>query len=339
MGNVIYPDVVIEKKYESVLSTKLDMQQFMNVDYSLSEDSGMIKKVITKTVSGNVEDLAMGAGNTEYVEVGTSVVDYEVGVTQGRFAYYDEEAMSDDRIVEAGLTGLAEVMVNDFTAKAIAEMDKASLQQAYTSSVDFDCIVDAIGLMNLEAEEGLFMLINPAMQAAFRKVLKDDLKYSEGFVRTGYIGHVCGVPVYISKAVPAGEAFIASKEAVTLFIKKGVERELDRNANIRQNIEYIRKVALVALTDARKIVKIGASQATAATITTSAKGAKAVAGAATTGATVEVWINGVLDGTAVAASSAYAYTAKANLVAGDEIKVIAKKAGCVDSSAEAVVAE
>ena len=100
------------------------------------------------------------------------------------------------------------------------------------------------------------MLISPAEKALFRKNLKSDLSYSEGYVRTGYIGTVCGVPVYVSKAIPAGKAFLATKEAVTLFIKKNVERELERDANTRKNVEYIRKVALVALTDATKVVMI-----------------------------------------------------------------------------------
>lgn len=121
MSNVIFPDVVIEKRFESILNTKLDLQKFLSVDYDLAENSGMKKKIVKKTVTGDVEDLAMGYGNTGYIEVATSTEDYEVGVTQGRFAYYDEEAMQDDKVVESGLIGLAETMVNDFNNKAIGE--------------------------------------------------------------------------------------------------------------------------------------------------------------------------------------------------------------------------
>lgn len=252
MANVLYPDIVIEKRYDSILDTKLDFQQFLTVDYDLAENSGMTKKISTKTVVGDVEDLAMGEGNTETIEVGTSTKDYTVGTTQGRFSYFDEEAMSDDAVVEAGLIGVAEKMVNDFTRKAIKEYEKASLVK-FGATWSFDNVVDAIAMMNLEAEDGLFMLISPSNQAAFRKNLKDDLKYVEAFVRSGYIGHVCGAPVYVSKAIPAGEAIIATKEAVTLFLKKETERENQREANTRKNTEYIRKVALVALTDARKV--------------------------------------------------------------------------------------
>ncbi len=340
MANSIFNNVVLENKYESILGTKLDMNAYMTIDNSLAQNAGMTKKVISKTASGSVDVLAMGEGNSNFVEVSTSTKDYTVKTVQGAFPYYDEEAMADPAVVDGGLTGLAEKMVNSFNADAVAEWDKATLQQGYTanSGIAFNDVVDALAKLNMEDESGLFMLISPNVVASFRKNLKDDLKYSEGFVRTGYIGSVCGVPVFISKAIPDGVAYIASKEAITNFIKKGSEIEQVRDADHRKNTVIARKVYIVALTDARKVVKIGANQATDATITTYTKNAKTVAGAATTGATVEIYINGVLDGTATAASSAYTYTAKANLAAGDSVKVIAKKAGCVDSTATVEVA-
>jgi hypothetical protein len=103
-------------------------------------------------------------------------------------------------------------------------------------------------------------MISPAEKATVRKNLGEDLKYSEGFARTGYIGSVCGVPVIVSKAVPAGEGYLATKEAVTCFVKKGSEIEQEREANIRKNKVFARKVMLVALTDATKVVKLTSAE-------------------------------------------------------------------------------
>lgn len=89
-----------------------------------------------------------------------------------------------------------------------------------------------------------------------RKALGDDLKYVEAYARTGYIGSVAGVPVYFSKAIPSGEAYLATKEAITIFVKKGVEVEQERDADKRQNVVYGRKYMVVALTDATKVVKL-----------------------------------------------------------------------------------
>ena len=258
MAHTIYQNFVLENKLEDLLVTHIDMNQFATQDTSLVEEAGMTKKINQYTSTGNVQDLAMGAGNTQEIEVSFTQVPYTVGVTQGRFAYYDEQEMTDPMVVDAGLYGLATRMTNDLTAKIIAELDKATLTyDASATGLTFDAIVDAIAKFPHEdAEDGLFILINRADLAGLRKNLKDELKYVEAFARTGYIGSVCGVPVYVSDAVPAKKAFLATKEAVTVFTKKGSETEQERDANIRKNTVYARKVMLVALTDATRVVEI-----------------------------------------------------------------------------------
>ena len=254
MAHTIYDNFVLENKIENLLKTSVDMNAYVTADYSLAESAGM-KKVINKyTATGNVEDLAMGKGNTGEFEVSFTPVEYTVGTTQGKFAYYDEQEMQDPMVVEAGLQALAQSMANDLTDKAIAEFGKATLSVAQDWS--FDGIVDAIAKMNVEDEAGLFLIVNPAQKAVIRKNLGEDLKYSEGFARTGYIGSVCGVPVIVSKAVPAGTGFLATKEAVTVFIKKGAEIEPARDADTRKNTIFARKAMVVALTDATKVVKL-----------------------------------------------------------------------------------
>lgn len=258
MAHTIYQNFVLENKLEDLLVTHIDMNQFATQDTSLVEEAGMTKKINQYTSTGDVEDLAMGVGNTDEIEVSFTQVPYTVGVTQGRFAYFDEQEMTDPMVVDAGLYGLATRMTNDLTNKIVAELDKATLTyDASATGLTFDAVVDAIAKFPHEdAEDGLFLLINRADLAGLRKNLKDELKYVEAFARTGYIGSVCGVPVYVSDAVPAKKAFLATKEAVTVFTKKGSETEQERDANIRKNTVYARKVMLVALTDATRVVEI-----------------------------------------------------------------------------------
>lgn len=255
MAHTIYDNFVLENKIDDILTTAVDLSNYMTIDTSLTQEPGMTKTVHTYTPSGDVEDLAQGVGNTGDITVSFTSKDYEVKVTQGRFQYFDEQEMKDPMVVDTGLEGLAKSMVNDFTTKAIAEYGKATLT-LNTTAWSFEAVADAIGKMNLEDEAGLFLLISPSDKAAFRKALADDLKYSEGFARTGYIGSVCGVPVIVSKAVPAKTGYLATKEAVTLFVKKGSEIEQERDADTRNNLVFARKVAVVALTDATKVVKI-----------------------------------------------------------------------------------
>lgn len=255
MANTVYDNIVLSNKMNDILKTKVDLNSYLTIDTSMTEQAGMKKVINTYTATGNVEDLAMGAGNTGDISVSFTSAEYEVKTTQGRFQYYDEQAMKDPMVVEAGLEGIAKTMVNDFTTKAIAEFDNTTTT-VEAVAYNFAMVVDAIAAMNVESEEGMFLLISPADQADFRKALNNDLKYAESFVRTGYIGTICGVPVILSKAVPKGKMFLATKEAVTLFIKKDTEIEQVRDADTRNNTVYIRKVAVVALTDATKVVKI-----------------------------------------------------------------------------------
>lgn len=259
-SHTVYENFVLENKLEDLLITQLDLNQFATHDNSLVEAPGMTKTIHTYTSTGDVEDLAMGEGNEDGIVVSFTDKDYTVGVTQGRFSYYDEQEMKDPMVVDAGLTGLAQRMANDLTTKIVDEMGKADLV-AYEVDWSFDSFVDAIALYPYENETGLFCLINPAQKADIRKALADDLKYVEDFARTGYIGSVCGVPVYVSNAVPEKEAFIATKEAVTVFTKKGNETEQERDANHRLNTVYARKVMLVAITDKTRVIKMTTEEA------------------------------------------------------------------------------
>lgn len=255
MANQVYDNVVLANKIEDILTTAVDLTSYMTVDTSMTQEAGMKKKINTYKAQGDVETLGMGVGNTGDIEVSFATKEYEVETVQGRFQYFDEQAMTDPMVVQAGLEGIAKTMINDFTAKAVAEFDKATLTVQRTGFA-FTDIVDAIAKLNTESEDGLFILVGVADLANFRKELADDLKYNEDFVRTGYVGSVCGVPVIVTKAITNGNIYLASKEAVTLFIKKDTEVEQERDANVRNNKVYIRKVAVVALTDENKVVKL-----------------------------------------------------------------------------------
>ena len=255
MAHQVYENIILSNKINDILTTKVDMNNYLTIDTSMTETAGMKKKIITYTSTGNVEELGMGEGNTGSLEVQKAEVEYEVNTYQGKFTFYDEEEMIDPMVVDTGLKHSGDNMINTFTDKAIAEYEKASLEVPATAW-SFDVVVDAIAKMNVESEEGLFLLISPADKAQFRKALKDDLSYSEGYVRSGYIGTVCGVPVIVTKAVPANKGYLATKEAVTLFVKKDTETEYERDADTRNNKYWVRKVAVVALTDGTKAVKI-----------------------------------------------------------------------------------
>lgn len=255
MAHTIYENIVLSNKVNEILSTKVNLNSYMTINNELAANAGNKIVVNTYSTTSGVEALAMGEGNTGSIEVNFTAKEYEVKTYQGKFAFYDEQEQQDPMVVDVGLDGAAKDMINQFNALAIAEMAKATLKHTATEW-SFDVVVNAIAKMDLENEEGLFLLISPEDQAALRIALADNLSYSEAFVRTGYIGSVCGVPVITSKAVPSGKAYLGTKEAVTVYIKKDTETEYERDADTRANKYFVRKVGVVALTNADKMVEI-----------------------------------------------------------------------------------
>lgn len=343
MSNNPYNNFVLEDKFESQLTTKVDMANYLTADYSLAENAGMKKTIHKYKATGSVEDLAQGVGNSGVFEATYASEDYTVGVTQGKGQWYDEEAMKDPMIVETITKGMAEAMVNDFTSKAIAEMIKTqqTVECDFSSSSSgyfFGKIVDGAALFG-EESEGVFLLINPKDVAWARKQLEDSLKYSEGFVRTGYIGTVCGFPCIMTNAAPEGCAILATREAVTLFIKKATEIEQDRDPDIRKNLLFIRKVAVVALTNEKKAAILAKAQSTACVITTYTKNTKTVSGTCDSHAThVDVYVNGEYKATVAASSGSWTGTncLASNLAASDTVDAIAYAPGYAKKAATQV---
>lgn len=254
--NVVYDNFVLENKFKDILETKLDAIKFMTVDTDLQGVEGMKKTINTYTYDGAVEAVAEGATNTTRGKVTFVDQDYDVIVKQQVFDYTDEQAMKDRNVVEVGVKGSAVEMVNDLNNDFFTEIAKTSTLHTHSGALSYDVIVDAIEKMNIEDEAGLFLLIGTDLKAQIRK--DADFKASRlgEMLYHGQIGDICGVPVAVSKKVPANTAYLATKEAVTCFVKKQNEVEQDRQKEKRINTVITRKVALVALTDATKAVKI-----------------------------------------------------------------------------------
>lgn len=252
-----YPNFVLANEIEDQYNSRLDLIRFCTVDNSLVGVAGDKKVIRVYNATNGTEKLAMGDGNTQNIEVAYSDVEYVIQLAQNRFPYYDEELMKDPLVIQTGIRHMTTDMVNTIQNDIIAEFGKATLTVS-NATFAFNDFVDASALMNSEnvEAESLFALCNPKDMAAIRKALKDDLKYNESYVRQGYVGTVAGIPLHVSKLVPEGTIYGGTRDAVTLFNKKGTEVEQERDANVRLNKVYSRKYYLAALTDATKAFKI-----------------------------------------------------------------------------------
>ena len=256
MAHVIYDNFYLSNEVEDQFNSHLDLQTFCTIDNTLAGTAGMKRKINVYQASDGTEVLEMGVGNSKSIEVTYAEKEYEILLAQNRFDYFDEQAMTDPMLVPVGTRHMGTDMFNHVNADIFAEFKKATLAVP-VSAFNFDAFVDAMAKLNVENEPDTFAFVCPEDMAKIRKALKDDLKYVSEFSKNAYVGTVgCGTNLYLKKDATPGEIIVATKDAVTLFNKKGVEIEQERDANIRKNSIWSRKYYLAALTDATKAVKI-----------------------------------------------------------------------------------
>lgn len=263
MANKVYDNFYLSNEIEDQYKSHLDMQPFCTVDNSLVGTPGMKRKINVYAATSGTEKLSMGEGNTKSIEVSHKQREYEIGLAQNRFPYYDEEAMTDPMLVPVGTKQMGTDMFNTVNGDIYTEFKKAP-RVVVTPSIGFNAFVDAIAALDIESTDNApqdtapmtFAFVHGTDVAELRKSLKEDLKFVESFVRTGYIGTVGGVNIFTKKDATKGTIVVANKKAVTIFNKKGTEVEQEREQNIRKNIIYSRKYYIVALTNETKAVRI-----------------------------------------------------------------------------------
>jgi hypothetical protein len=282
MAHKIYDNFYLSNEVEDQYNSHLDLQQFCTVDNSLTGTAGMIRKVNVYKATNGTEKLAMGAGNTKTIEVTYSPEEYKILTAQNKFQYYDEQEMTDSMLVPVGAKHMGTDLFNTVNADIYGELQKAQRVVAMptTGGSYIDTFYDAISALNIEETDNepnkiaplAFALVSPGIMAQLRKEAKDSIQYVEAFVRTGYLGTIAGINLYTKKDA-TDEIVVATREAVTLFNKKGVEIEQERSADIRQNTIFSRKYYLAAMTDTTKAVKVvkGTASVTSDTTVTASK--------------------------------------------------------------------
>lgn len=78
MAHQVYENEILSNKLNEILTTQVDLNNYMTIDTSMTESAGMKKVVNTYTSTGDVEELAMGEGNKTSIEVSFTPVEYEV---------------------------------------------------------------------------------------------------------------------------------------------------------------------------------------------------------------------------------------------------------------------
>ena len=279
MAHKIYDNFFLSNEVEDQFNSHLNLQQFCTVDNSLVGTAGMERRINVYRATSGTEKLKMGEGNTKSIEVSYTPESYRIQMAQNKFEYYDEQEMTDPMLVPVGTRHMGTDMFNTVNGDIYAEYKKATMV-VLVDKYDFNSFVDAMASLNIEGTDNepekvapqTFAFVNGSDTAELRKNLGEDLKYVEAYARSGYIGTIAGVNIFTKKDATKGTVIVATRQAVTILNKKGVEIEQERDADHRKNDIYSRKYYLAALTDATKAVKICKGTATPTADTTVVEG-------------------------------------------------------------------
>ena len=264
MAHQIYDNFFLSNTVEDQYNSHLDLQQFCTVDNTLVGTAGMKRIIHTYRATNGTEKLTIGQGNSRSIEVSYTPKEYEIALAQNRFVWNDEHAMTDPMLVPVGMKHAGTDMYNTVNGDIYTEFAKTGVE-VETAAFNFDAFVDAGAALNLENLEDVFKfaLVCPKDVAKIRKALKETLQYIEAYAKRGYIGSVGDIHLFTKADATEGQIIVATKEAVTIFNKKGVEIEQitqgtrsETAANVRENTVFSRKYYVVALTDESKAVKI-----------------------------------------------------------------------------------
>ena len=245
-NHVIYDNFFLSSEIEWQFNTAIDMQSFFKVDTSLEGTPGMLRKINRYSASDSTEKLAMGEGNSQSIEVTFNTYEYRIQLAQNKFDWYDEQAMTDDQVVPTGMRRMASGLFNIIDADFMRELKKGT-NVISASSWSIDLFADAVGGLDIKGTDNdpekmqAFCFMNPKDIAIIRKLAKETLQYNESFAIQGYVGTLYGVNIYSKRNQAVGETEVALTDAVTAFVKTGVEVEQDRDPDTRHNLAWSRK--------------------------------------------------------------------------------------------------
>ena len=269
--NTIYENTVLEAKLTELLNSKLEVRSLMTVDDSLTESAGLTKVINRYTYNGTVETLDGGEANSTAGTLRFTPETYTVKRYQQTFRYNDVEAMKDPALIDMALSGAADVMANQLRSEYFDQLKQVRHRHPIASdTVSYTDIVDALGNLGREVEDGLFILMGTDGRTAIRRDSDFITAHQGDILYSGQFGTLCGIPVLFSKLVPAGKVIITEKAAVKFFVKREAGLEQSRDIEKKENTIVYERHGVIALVDDTSSVILGKA-APALTVSASLK--------------------------------------------------------------------
>lgn len=270
LENIINPEVmadIISGKIEN----KIVVTPFAKIDKTLVGKAGDTITVPQFAYIGDAEDVAEGVA-CGAVALSATTTEAKVKKAMKAVELTDEAVLSGygDPVGETNAQ-LAKSIASKIDADAMEALQTAQLKyDGSASAISYAGIVDAVDVFEEEFNSNKVIFVHPKQVSKLRKdsdFLSAD-KIAEGVIVTGAIGKICNCEVVATKRVPeVSGAYVCpivklneeaetedESPALTVYIKRDVNVETERDTLARKTILSVDELYTVALSNASKVV-------------------------------------------------------------------------------------
>lgn len=281
LGNLINPEVMAGM-ISATLPKKIKFSRIAGVDTTLQGREGDTVTIPKYAYIGDAEDVAEGValGTVSLTATTTKVTVKKIGKAT---EISDEAILSahGDTVGES-VNQLAMAVASKIDDDCVKELNKASLKyDGKATNISYEGIVKAIDLLQDESDTPVakVIFVHPSQITQLRldSEFRDLNKYPSPVIMTGQIGTIAGASVIVSKRVVKDEggfyinpivvvdvndpneavnadAFATSSPALTIYLKRAVNVETDRDILKSTNVIKTDEHYVVALTNDSKVV-------------------------------------------------------------------------------------
>lgn len=283
LADTINPQVMGDM-ISAKIPTKIVVTPFAKVDTELEGAPGNTITVPSYAYIGDAEDLAEGiaaeavklTATTAQATVKKAVKVVEITDEAKLSGYGDPEGQAVNQLAKSVASKMDADAMKCITTMQVQEGD-GGVQLSYNgvaAVISYNGIVDAVDVFNEEFNSEKVIFVNPKQVTTLRKdpnfIAAD--KYASNFnvVMTGEVGRIANCRVVPSKKVVENTAKTgwlcpivklnsdAETEdelpAITIYMKRGVNFETDRDVKAKKDIFSVDEHYTVALSDASKVV-------------------------------------------------------------------------------------
>lgn len=262
IANLINPQVMADM-ISAELPKKIKISPLAIIDDTLQGQAGDTITVPKYAYIGEAEDVAEGVamGTTVLTASSTSAKVKKAGKA---VELTDESVLSGygDPVGEAN-TQLQNAVAGKVDTDCMSALRKATLKyDGVAGAISYDGVVSAVDLFEEEDQEPKVIFVHPKQVTQLRKDadFKDINKYPLQTVMTGVIGEVAGCQVVPSKRVALNtggtgyECPIVKQGALTIYMKRGVEVETDRDILKKTTVISVDEHYTAVLSNESKVV-------------------------------------------------------------------------------------